>query len=54
MLGEKKTKKQVVRAQNNEPFLSKEYTSTLAKLKKQIRESQVRAVTAANSELVRL
>jgi hypothetical protein len=33
---------------------NKEYESTLGELKGQIRESQVRAITAANKELIRL
>ncbi len=39
---------------NQELFSSKEYESTLADLKKHIRECQLKAVKAANAELIKL
>lgn len=50
----KKTTLPQAKEDKAEVFSSKEYTSTLADLKKQIQESQVRAITAVNKELVRL
>lgn len=38
----------------DELFSTQEYNSTLADLKRHIRESQIRAVTAANAELIKL
>lgn len=51
---EKKTKNPPKKAEENVLISNKEYESTLGELKKQIRESQVRAVTAANKELIHL
>ena len=50
----KKTTLPQAKEDKAEVFSSKEYTSTLADLKKQIQESQVRAITAVNKELVKL
>ncbi len=47
------TKKALVKS-DQDIVSTKEYASTLADLKKSIRECQLRAITAANKELVRL
>lgn len=44
----------LAKAEEKELASNNDYISTLTELKKQIRESQVRAVTAANKELIRL
>ena len=51
---EKKTKNLPKKAEDDGLFSNKDYDSTLAELKKQIRESQVKAITAANKELISL
>ena len=51
---EKKTKNLPKKAEEGGLFSNKDYDSTLTALKNQIRESQVRAITAANKELIRL
>ena len=51
---EKKTKNLPKNVEEGGLFSNKDYESTLAALKNQIRESQVRAITAANKELIRL
>ena len=54
MIKVKKTKNTHARAEKKELFSKKEYASTLAELKKRIQECQVRAITAANKELINL
>ena len=49
-----KTKNVPDKQVQSELVSSKDYVSTLAELKKQIRESQVRAISSANRELVKL
>lgn len=51
---EKKTKSVSVLEEKQELFSSKEYSSMLADLKKKIHASQVKAVIAANKELISL
>ncbi len=54
MTKEKKTKDLPAKLEKDAAFPAKEYASTLAELKKQIQECQLRAITAVNKELVRL
>lgn len=54
MKKERKTKNLPARMEESELFSNKEYSSTLAQLKKTIQECQLRTITAANKELVRL
>lgn len=54
MTKDRKNKNTSLEKGKTDLFLGKEYASTLAELKKQIQESQIRAVTAVNKELVRL
>lgn len=51
---EKKTKNLPRKVEEGGLFSNKDYDSTLTELKRQIKESQVRAITAANKELIRL
>lgn len=51
---EKKIKNLSVKNEGIGLFSNKEYATTLAELKKQIQKCQLRAITAANKELVRL
>jgi len=51
---EKKTKTLPKKVEKGDLFSKKDYDSTLTALKNQIRESQVRAITSANKELIRL
>lgn len=51
---EKKTKNLPKKVEESGLFSNKDYDSTLTELKRQIKESQVRAITAANKELIRL
>jgi predicted nuclease of restriction endonuclease-like (RecB) superfamily len=51
---QKKSVKSHAEVDENALFLSKEYASTLTDLKKTIQESQLRAITSANKELIRL
>lgn len=51
---EKKIKNLSTKNDGIELFSNKEYAATLAELKKQIQKCQLRAITAANKELVRL
>ena len=50
----KAAKELSILSSDDKPLSSKEYASTLASLKKQIQECQIRAITAANKELVNL
>lgn len=54
MLKKRKTKNIPLKVEEHALFSDKEYTLTLAELKKKIQECQLRAITAANKELVRL
>ena len=54
MKKEKKQKVLALKAEKTPLIPSKEYASTLADLKNRIREAQLRAVNAANKELLRL
>ena len=51
---EKKTKNLSKKVEDRELSSNKEYNSTLTELKRQIRESQVKAIAAANKELILL
>ena len=51
---EKKIKNTLATVEKADLFSSKEYVSTLAELKKTIQECQIKAITAANKELIRL
>ncbi|MCF7806070.1 MAG: PDDEXK nuclease domain-containing protein [Simkaniaceae bacterium] len=51
---EKKTKNLPKKVKEGGLFSNKDYGSTLTELKRQIKESQVRAITAANKELIHL
>lgn len=51
---EKKTKNLPKKVEEGELFSNKDYDFTLTELKRQIKESQVKAITAANKELIRL
>lgn len=50
----KAAKELSILSSDDKPLSSKEYASTLASLKKQIQECQIRAITAVNKELVNL
>lgn len=54
MAKEKKVKNQPAKAEEKELTSNKDYASMLMKLKKNIRESQLRAAIAVNKELIRL
>lgn len=54
MAKEKKTKTSPIAKNSKEVFSNKEYASTLANLKKQIQQCQLKAATAANKELIHL
>ncbi len=54
MSKEKKSAKLTAELKENTLFSNKKYTSTLTELKKTVQECQLRAITAANKELVRL
>ncbi len=51
---EKKTKNLPKKVEDRRFFSNKDYESTLTELKSQIRESQVKAIAAANKELILL
>ncbi len=50
----KKSKTLPAKSKESELFLNKDYVSTLAQLKETIQQCQLKAITAANKELVRL
>jgi len=51
---EKKTKNLPKKVEDRRIFSNKEHESTLTELKRQIKESQVKAITAASKELIHL